>query len=158
MKGFSLFELLVVIAIVATILTFCLPIGSQTLDKNKVALVEKELITGMEYARSMALLIGSNLSLNPLVNEDWSQGMVLFVDNKTHHLSDKDKVLFQWHWHISPLQVKWYGFRSSAYLTLSSDLRHAAANGRFVILYQNIEVGHIKVNRMGRVIESSQPE
>lgn len=154
LRGFSIMELLAILAIVAILCLFFLPFGTQVLDKNHIARVEKEIINSIRYARTMAMVMGNDIALNALSGtEDWSDGVLVFIDNKSHYFSTKDKQLWQWQWHARPLQVKWQGFHGKDYLIVSSNLSKASANGYFAILYQQKEVGRIVLNRMGRVLD-----
>lgn len=151
-SGFSLVELMLGITILGIICAACLPFYRESYNKTEITVIEKEIEGIVQYVRNRALLTGTNLTLNPLAG-DWSRGMLLFPDNKTHHLSSGDHLLFQWPWHFNKhIQVKWLGFQSKDFLVFSGNIRQASSNGHFVILHRRVEVGRVVVNRIGRVL------
>ncbi len=100
----------------------------------------------------MALAENVPLILTPLPdNSDWSKGMILFVDNKNHKFGKKDQCIHQWLWSYQKVKINWQGFRSNHYLVFSSELRHAAANGRFELIDQSGNSVTIRLNRFGRL-------
>lgn len=124
-------------------------------QKNQLKVIEREISHAIHYARKMALLYGVRLALTPLTgSEDWSKGMVLFIDNEQHQYHSGDKLLHQWLWEKPGLQISWKGFLSNSYLLFSSNLKHSATSGHFDLF--TAEAQHVKltVNRLGRVSKS----
>lgn len=151
--AFSLIEILVVLAIIGIGFVFYIPFSSKTLQNNQLEVLENNIINSIQYARTKAMMTGLNLTLNPIAgNMDWSKGMVLFVDNPSHHYSEKDRLIYQWQWQDSPLQVVWHGFRSANFLVLSATIDDRTVNGHFSILFEQNEVSRLVVNRLGRIV------
>jgi len=148
--GVTLVELLLGLAILAVVWFFCVPFGAQQYKKNQLNLVVDELNTIIHYAKIQALLLGEPLVLTPLpASDDWSLGMILFVDNKKHQYTEGSKLIHEWRWHSDAINVKWQGFQSSHYLLFDNNLRHSAVNGYFLI-NNNLQQYKVIVNRVGR--------
>ena len=156
LAGFTLFELLVVLSIFVIIFLFSWGVNPQFFTKNKIDLLEKQVANSIHYSRNQAMISGQDVTLNALDKSgDWSQGMVLFIDNSTHRYAEGDhaKVLYSWHWQSSPqLRLVWQGFKSKDYLTFSGNLRRSTVNGHFEILQNGVVVRRIVINRLGRVV------
>ncbi|WP_242601677.1 GspH/FimT family pseudopilin [Legionella lansingensis] len=152
MQGLTFFELICCLIVLGLLFLISLPSGVFLLTRNQLETVENEITMAIHYARDMALLHGSRLALAPLSGtEDWSYGMILFVDNKNHKYQPGDQVIHQWQWHHPRLRVRWRGFQSNAYLLFSSDLKHAATTGHFALLTAQSKQVKLVVNRFGRV-------
>jgi prepilin-type N-terminal cleavage/methylation domain-containing protein len=153
--GFTLLELLVCLAILCA-LFFCLPLESYFYQHNQIDTMSEEIKSTIRYARNIALLKGVPLTLNPLPGRnDWSDGMILFVDNLQHQYTDDDELIYQWEWHRQGIQVEWKGFRSTHYLTFSTLLDKATCNGTFHIFGNHVEQKKLIVNRLGHIRESA---
>jgi len=151
-QAFSFIEALFVLIIVSVLCLCCLPASSKIQEKNKIEVVKKELKNIIQYSRTMSMIMGDNLTLNPLSEEnDWSKGMILFIDNQTHRYSNLDNVIQQWQWSGETVKIVWNGFRNSNYLIFSSNLHQASASGHFTLYYHDKEVSRIRVNRFGKV-------
>lgn len=152
-SAFTLLECLITLAILSLLFFFCLPFTSTFYSKNEIDVLEKQIVSAVQYSRHMALMMGKDLTLSPFPETgDWSEGMILFVDNKTHHYSPTDQLLYQWHWPLRQVQVLWHGFRSNDYLIFSAHLTQATTNGHFLIMNGQIEQKKITINRLGRVV------
>lgn len=151
--GFTLIELVVTISLL--VLCFCFIIGfnQHFFEKNKIDILANQVINSIHYSRNMALISGQDLTLNAIdASGDWSAGMILFVDNPTHHYTAQDKLIYHWQWQpTTQLQLVWRGFKSTNYLTFAKTLRRSTVNGHFVILKDGVEMQRIVVNRLGRV-------
>jgi type IV fimbrial biogenesis protein FimT len=98
-----------------------------------------------------ALAKGKTLTLTPLPNtNDWSKGMLLFVDNSKHQYTYNTEPLYEWHWKSADTDVSWHGFQSKDYLLFTTDLRSSINNGYFLIKNTQEQIKLI-VNRVGRV-------
>ncbi|OGV51636.1 MAG: hypothetical protein A3F46_08375 [Legionellales bacterium RIFCSPHIGHO2_12_FULL_42_9] len=150
--GFTLIELVVTVSVLAVIFCFVLGFNHAFFVKNKIYVLEKQLINGLHYSRNRAFILGRDVTLNPIeASGDWSAGMILFVDNPRHYYTKQDKLIYTWQWQQSPrLKLVWRGFRSTDYLTFAKTLRRSTVNGHFVILQDGVEVRRIVVNRLGR--------
>jgi prepilin-type N-terminal cleavage/methylation domain-containing protein len=154
--GLTLIELLVGLLILTILICLSLPFGLAIQQRNQLQIVENEITTAVAYARNMALLHKRPLTLTPLPNAtDWSSGMILFVDNKNHQYTEKDKLIHQWQWFHRGIQVIWQGFRSHHYLLFSSELQHAATSGHFEIKVNHARSRRLVINRFGRVVKQS---
>lgn len=150
--GWTLLELLCVLAIMSLSGLGLLFFSNDTFEKNQCAVIKQQIVSAVAHSRNTALILGKAVALNPL-DADWSHGMVLFVDNKTHMLGLTDKVLHVWQWKARPLTVAWFGLRSRKYLVFVPDAAHAASNGHFSIYNPTTELVHLTVNRLGRIRE-----
>jgi Tfp pilus assembly protein FimT len=104
--GFTLFESLVYLAVLTILLSFSIPLSHFFYQKNEVEVVAGDVINAILYARNIALKEGTPVTLNPFpISKDWSSGMVLFVDNSSHHYSENDKIIHQWQWRHKGVRV-----------------------------------------------------
>ena|SRR3990167_3572952 len=151
-EGFTLIELLVTLSVLSIIFCFVLGFNHRFFEKNKIDVLVSQIITSIYSSRNQAINSGRDVTLNPIdVSGDWSAGMILFVDNPSHHYTKQDKLIYTWQWQQSPrLKVVWRGFKSTDYLTFAKTLRRSTVNGHFVILQDGVEVRRIVVNRLGR--------
>lgn len=126
------------------------------LCKNQAAILQEEIITAIAYARTMAFLYEERLALTPLPKtKDWSEGMILFFDNKHHHYKAGDKLLQQWVWNnFAGVHLSWKGFQSNDYLLFVNDLKHAATSGHFLLSYGISKPIKLTINRFARVARS----
>ncbi len=151
-EAFSLLELLFSLALVSLLCLSCLPAWFSLSKKNELQLIERDLITALRYGRTLAFTQQLQLALTPLPNQqDWSKGMILFVDNKMHSYSSKDQLLYRWQWQVPELTVTWKGFQSNQYLLFASNIKHAASSGHFNIKLGKVLDKKIIVNRLGRI-------
>ena len=156
-KGFTLVELLIGVLIITLLALFCLPLGLSSYQKNQLQITENELSNAVRFARTMAMLQGSPLVLRPLPNsKDWSDGMILLVDNKNHCYRKGDKILHQWQWQHSAVRISWHGFQSDDYLLFSPELKHAASSGHFDIYVNQEKSMQLIINRFGRITKKEK--
>lgn len=150
--GWTLLELLCVLAIIGVSGLGFLFFSNDMFQNNRCAVIRQQIMSAVAYSRNTALVLGKAVALNPL-DADWSRGMVLFVDNKTHVLRPTDTVLHVWQWKPAPFTVVWFGFRSRQYIVFAPEAAHAASNGHFSIRYKTMEKVQLVVNRLGRIHE-----
>jgi Tfp pilus assembly protein FimT len=145
-------EVITCLLIAGILFAFVLPVSQSFYQKNQVQVLTDDLINAVGFARNKALQEGAVLILRPLLNTgDWSSGMLLFKDNKTHQFSAEDSPLFQWRWPYKGLKISWVGFQSSRYLLFYPEFAHAASSGHFVIESVYSKPVKLVVNRFGRV-------
>ncbi|WP_131781648.1 pilus assembly FimT family protein [Legionella gresilensis] len=144
--GFTLLELLIVISIVSLLLLFSIPNHQQLYEQNQLKIVSDKLKNAVQYGQTMTFVRNVILTLAPLDNQNWSQGLVLFIDNKNHR-PGKDKIIQIWQWPSHMIQVNWQGFQSSKYLIFSPNLKNASCNGHFLLKTQGNLSKKIIVNR-----------
>ncbi|MBA4696078.1 MAG: GspH/FimT family pseudopilin [Legionella sp.] len=151
--GFTLIEFICVLGILSILYCLSLPLGSALQMKNHLIARSNELSTAIRYARNISLFSNRRLALTPSnPSKDWSQGMILFVDNEKHQYEkDKDELLYEWRWSQPGINLSWSGFQSNHYLVFSEDLRHAAISGHFLLTDKNGNHARLVVNRIGRV-------
>lgn len=151
-KGLTFIELLISLILMGMIFLSGLFVWGKSSHKNHMKARAKEISMAIRFARNLALVKNLSLVLAPLPNEDnWSKGMILFVDNKTHRYTDKDKLIYQWQWSSASVQVIWHGFYSDHYLLFAAQLKHAATSGHFLIESPLNDPIKLVVNRIGRV-------
>ena len=150
LHGYTLLELLITLGILSLLLLGGTYFSSTIWNNNKAENLERQIVNILQYSRNLALTTGKTVALNPIAS-DWSQGVILFVDNKSHRYQEGDELLRMWQWKIYPLMLKWEGFLSADFLIFSPQLMRATSNGHFTIYQKNIGLGHVVVNRLGRI-------
>ena len=149
--GFTLIELLASLTLLVIVLFFSLPQTSVLYKKNQMRLISDGVKEAIQTAKIQALLLNESLVLAPLSGtNDWSQGLMLFADNSKHQFIPGMKLLYEWHWPSSGVNIVWHGFKSEYYLIFAPDIRHNATNGYFMIKNTAQQVRLI-VNRLGRI-------
>lgn len=157
-KGVTLIELLIYLAIVSSLLIMSVIFGQNFFQRNQIDVLVSEINNAIHYAKNMAMIHGVPIALNPVDSQqDWAKGMVLFIDNKAHHYTEKDTPLYQWQWKNQGIRVTWEGFRSKEYLVFASNLNQAACNGSFHLMIGQKDVGEIILNRFGHVQDKHTP-
>ena len=150
--GFTLFESLWVLLIIT--LLFCAglsSIRSMTLMKKPVVLLN-DLTRMLQFSRTQATLRGETLALRPLAsNNNWADGAVLFVDNKTHRPISSTQVIYVFHWRHTGTSMVWHGFASKDYILIYPSLNHLAMNGYFDFKTAQNELKKICVSRLGEL-------
>lgn len=152
-RGFTLIELLICLAIVSLVVLFSMPETFSHYHKNQLKTLKSELITAIAYARNEALLRGQRLALAPLDSKNWSEGMMLFIDNKEHQYRKREELIHQWQWHSKIAHLSWKGFRSDNYLIFAPDIGEATCSGHFKITNAQGEEAILIINRIGRIRE-----
>jgi type IV fimbrial biogenesis protein FimT len=149
--GITLIELLISLSIFAMIAFLGASYLQISYKKNQIEIAVEEVEAAMHFARTEALLTGSDLALSPFpAATDWSSGMVLFIDNTVHQFSAGTQAIHFWEGQSSDIHISWHGFISKRYLLFSSDIRKNAVNG-FFLIQNNSEYYKLIVNRLGRV-------
>ncbi|ASQ45719.1 GspH/FimT family protein [Legionella clemsonensis] len=150
--GMTLLELVCCLLLICVLFFTTVPAQFSLMQHNQLKVMEDEISNAIRYARKMALLHGVPLALTPLQSSnDWSKGMILFIDNKQHQYRSGDKLLHQWQWQKPGLQISWKGFLSNSYLLFSNNLKHAATSGHFDLFTADSKHVKLIVNRFGRV-------
>ena len=155
--GFSLIEVLTVLVIFGILCAYSMSHMTFLLNKNELTVIADEIKQALHFAKIEALTHAHTLTLAPLSDSsDWSRGMVLFVDNKTHQMTPETTPLREWRWRQSTLHVSWHGFESTHYLRFSPTLLERGANGYFIL--KDGERARVKlvVNRLARVREEKK--
>ena len=151
-QGFSLIELLTALIIFGILCAYTMSFLPSLQQKNQLQVTADEITQAIHYAKIQALSNGRSVTLAPRSeNEDWSVGMQLFVDNKTHRYTPKTTLIREWYWRGAAVRVRWHGFESSHYLRFSSDLMSRGCNGYFIIEDNRSNQIKLVVNRLGRV-------
>ena len=151
-RAFTLIELLLSLTLLAILLFFAVPFASSMHEKNQIQVIQDDIRSAIRFAKTQAMISGNNILLTPLPDSnDWSNGMLLFVDNPKHHYTADTQPLQKWQWFSSGIQVTWKGFQSSHYLLFSADLSKNATNGTFIIRNQSQIRVKLVVNRLGMV-------
>ena len=151
-QGLTLIELLVTLSLLSILFFFSTLLTHSFYKKNQFQIISDEIKMAIYTAKMQALMTRDTLVLTPLSGEgDWSHGMLLFVDNGTHHFIPNDPLLHQWHWASPDIQISWHGFQSKNYLLFAADIRRSTTNGYFMIknnLHQQVK---LIINRVARV-------
>ncbi len=150
LQGFTLIELLIALSIVAVLCLLAFPFSHDFFLKNKLLARTEELASALHYARSQAVLLGQPLILSS-IKENWSYGMVLFVDTNDNHSYDAaDIFIFKWVWSDQDLQVTWKGMYDNYLLFAPTGLNSVLA-GTFSLCSSAKSGKNIRMNRVGRI-------
>lgn len=153
-SGFTLIEFLIYSGVLCILLLCSMPLILDFYQKKRAEIIADEIKNAIRFTRNLAFKNDAPMTLNPLSDSgDWSQGMVLFVDNPQHQYTNKDKIVYQWQWYYPGVRVTWQGFRSGHYITFSPGLRQSTANGHFNIATNHQYQKQLIVNRLGSVRE-----
>jgi len=157
MLGFTLIELLISLALLGVVLLFTVSLTGSFESKSRVQVIADDVSRAIHYARTEALLRGESLILTRSSNgSSWSEGMMLSVDDGTHHYAPGAKILHEWHWTSKGITILWHGFNSEKYLLFSSELGKNTTNGHFEITSSFHQKICLIVNRWGRVRVSQE--
>ena len=152
--GLTLIELLVSMVIFAIVLCCSFSFSPSVYKKNQLQMVTDEVKGAIHFAKIQSLLTGDILALTRIPgSNDWSEGMLLFVDNGKHQYGPDVKLLHEWHWQLSGVHIIWQGFQSKEYLLFSPDIGSNAVNGYFIIKNHMQQQAKLIVNRLGRIKE-----
>jgi type IV fimbrial biogenesis protein FimT len=150
--GITLIELLVCLSIISSALLVGFFFAPPLYKKNQVYLVVNDIRTAVHIAKLQALSRGETMVLaSSKRTENWSQGMLLFVDDAHHRDLSKSKLLHQWDWSFEGVEVAWSGFKSKSHLSFTNNGRDSTANGYFLIKGPDSCFVKIIVNRVGRL-------
>lgn len=137
--------------VIGVVLFFCLSYLPALYKKNRLDIVTDQVKSAIQIAKTQALITGDILVLSHLPGtKDWSDGMLLFVDNPQHKYTVNAKLLYEWHWQSTRVNVTWHGFQSDEFLLFASDIRRSTTNGYFVIKNAT-QQARLIINRLGRV-------
>lgn len=149
-KGFTLIEILIALSISAILFMFVFPFGQDFILKNKLSARTEEIVSALHYARSQAALLEQPLLLTS-IQENWSEGMKLFIDKNDNRLYDSpDILLFQWTWNDSDLNISWHGMYEK-YLLFTPRELDSVLGGTFYICSSLKNGRQIRMNRLGRL-------
>ena len=98
--GFTLIELLVTIAVAAILLTIGVPSFQELFNRNRVATVTNDFLTGINYARSEAVknaqtatICMSNDQATCTGNTGWANGWIIWVDRNNNGAIDTGEIV-----------------------------------------------------------------
>lgn len=152
--GFSLIELLTTLVIFGILCGYSLSFFPSLQKKNQLQVMTNEIKQAIHFAKMEALAHAHTVTLTPLSEQkDWSAGMLLFVDNLSHHHVEKSNLIREWHWQHPGLTVTWHGFESTDYLRFSPDLMTRNANGYFLVEDNAKQRIKLIINRLAKVRE-----
>lgn len=139
-------------AVVAIVICYSFSFAPLLHKKNQLRIVTDEVKGAIQFAKTQALLTGDILALTHLPEaSDWSEGMLLFVDNAKHQYTQDVTLLHEWHWKASEIHIMWQGFQSNDYLLFAPDIGNSTVNGCFIIKNNLQHQVRLIVNRLGRV-------
>lgn len=147
--GFSLLELLACLALLGIIATQALPPLSAWLDQQRQHLMVRQLMAGIQLARSLAIHSGQLASVcggQAHCNDqaEWHGGL-LVVSGPT----DAPRV----HWRqpiASGHYWQWSGLRDLPHLSFTAEGTTHALNGTLTLCRQGVAVQQIVLNMTGR--------
>jgi Tfp pilus assembly protein FimT len=145
-------EIIFCLSLLSLLFVMAFPAGHFFFNDKKLHLIEDQIASALLYAQNMATIRGIPLVLASISgSEDWSLGMMLFIDSPDHKYRPGVKILQRWEWAYPGLQVFWKGFQSNSYLLFANDLKHAATNGHFELI--SVQGDHIRlvINRLGHL-------
>lgn len=151
-QGFSLIEILTTFILLGILCGFGLSFLPVLLKKNQTEVIADEISQAIQYAKLETLTRQRVLTLAPIADDaDWSKGMRLFEDNKTHQYAPESTVIREWHWHCPGTRVTWRGFESAVYLRFTPELHPRSANGGFVLHSAGHSPITLVINRLAHV-------
>jgi len=120
--------------------------------KNQWDVLIDDVKAAIAFSRNQSLLRQQNLNLTRLPGStEWSDGMMLFVDNPEHRYHSGSQVIHAWYWNKKNIHLDWKGFQSNQFLIFSSYLRKSTCNGHFLFTSPIHAPLELFVNRLGRV-------
>ena len=144
------------IELLAIVLFFTIPFGLSLHQKNQIQVVHDDIKSAIRYAKTQALTTGNNVILTPLMDSnDWSDGVILFIDNAKHHYTQDDKLIHEWHWQTPGIHIEWNGYQSNRYLLFSADASQNVVNGTFSITSNSKYHLSLVINKLGRIKRSN---
>ena len=150
--GFTLIELLISLSVIAIVFCCSYSFAPSLYKKNQLQVVTDDVKGALRFAKLQALLTGDELALTRLPgSSDWSEGMLLFIDNVKHCYEHDVKLLHEWHWKSAGFHMTWRGFQSDDYLLFTPDISSSTLNGSFIITKDMQQEAKLIVNRLGRV-------
>jgi len=152
--GMTLIELLMNLAVVAILACFSVPLLFSDTAQHVIEERKKELKYILSYARAQALLREETLILAPLKNtidNDWSEGLRLYVQNGRALPPKRKHTVHEWHWPKSRFKLYWFGFQSKNYLLINPDSSKLAMNGYFLVKKNQDILSKMHVSRFGRL-------
>lgn len=153
-RGITLIELLISIAILGIIACYSSVFSPLLYKKNQMQAVKQEIKRAIQWARIQARMSGQTLILARRPGgDDWSLGMLLFVDNVKHQYTPESILIQEWDWPASELRLSWRGFQSQDYLRFTPTMNDSAINGSFR-LSNGHQQAKLVVNRIGRVTDT----
>ena len=94
MRGFTLIELLIALALAGVLLTLAVPAFGNLIDRTRMDADASELLRTLRYARQEAVRSNQTITVAPLVERDWNQGWVVFIDlNHNGELDEDEQIL-----------------------------------------------------------------
>lgn len=153
LRAFSLLEIIMVLVLLAVLLMMAMPFTQSFSDKHLLNTRVKRMQSVVSYSLNQAITQERSVVLAPLVKNDWSKGMRLFVDkNANHRYQPGDEVLREWRFNDAKLSMSWHGFLSDNYLVFSVQMAQSVLNGRFILKNHAGEVvKQLVINSLGRV-------
>ena len=120
-------------------------------------MIRDEVRGAIHFSKLQALIKGNDLVLTHLPGtDDWSSGMLLFVDNGQHVYTHDTRLVHQWYWHSAGIHLEWHGFQSKDYILFTPDIISSTLNGTFVIT-NTLQQVKLIMNRLGRIRETTKP-
>jgi Tfp pilus assembly protein FimT len=154
-RGFTFLELMSYLVILTLFLTCSTSVGVSFYKKNQQRIIAEEIKAAIHFAQLQAVSTGQSLVLTPLdARNDWSNGMLLFMDNPKHHYDSESKLIHKWQWFAKPVHVTWQGFQSKRYLLFTPTINNNTVNGYFMIHAALCNDIKLTINRIGRIKES----
>jgi type IV fimbrial biogenesis protein FimT len=88
--GFTLIELMVTISIMGILIAIASPSFSRMITGNKISSVRDNLISSIQFAKTEAISLNTNIAICPSSNgsscsgtSDWTQGWIVYQDSGT---------------------------------------------------------------------------
>jgi Tfp pilus assembly protein FimT len=151
-KGITLIELMITLLICVILIVAAIPTYSYFSNKNALIVRQNEILLAIKFARKQSVLYGKPIVLSKHQQcDDWSCGMLLFVNNRGNNQFElNDELLHHWKWDKSKVLVKWKGFSSDDYIVFMPQLSNSLASGTFTLSINEGKTSSITMNRFGR--------
>ena len=145
-SGFSLLELLLSVSIISILLMF---VSSFVQKYQQVELESfaRDIHSAVRFAKFSAVISGESLAVECLESGVCTKGLRVITDKPR----GKSVLLREWRWPHNRQQIIWQGFQAKSGPKFAADIRHNAANGKFIITRGDKVFIELIVNRLGKV-------
>ncbi|TQV71201.1 prepilin-type N-terminal cleavage/methylation domain-containing protein [Exilibacterium tricleocarpae] len=167
LRGFTLLELLLALAIIAILVSSATPALTHLYRSVQADMARHRLNALLNFSRYTALAHRKTVALCPASDdlacgEDWTNGIVVFVDTDEDGERDDDEEVLR----VSPTfesrsKLTWRAFRGKPYLQFTSSGVTRTQNGRFSYCPPSGENSYRRqliVHKTGRVRYASAKE
>lgn len=134
-NGFTLLELIFTLTILAISLSIGIPTLHQWIQRSETTNLQYKLLHSIQYARTQATLLQSNVTLCPGTTEcenNWGRSLLIFIDQDSNGIKGpNEKLLKEIDIGILGQYLDWRSFRRTTYVQFNAQGITPALNGTF---------------------------